>query len=107
MRRKSIKIESTNALSKGRPDIIKRVKTRQAIWFGHVTRMEETRLPKMAMNEVIPLNNKPGRGRQKWIDNVLKTVNLTKEDVTTSAQESRELWRSSVHEGANVQKNRP
>ena len=29
--------------------------------------------------------------------------NLTEKDATTLAQESRELWRSSVHEGANVQ----
>ena len=47
--------------------------------------MDETRLPKIAMNEEIPINNKPGRGRQKWIDNVLKTVNLMKEDATTLA----------------------
>ena len=68
--------------------------------------MDEIRLPIIAMNEVIPLKNKPGRARQKWIDNVLKTVNLTEKDATTLAQESRELWRSSVHEGANVQSSR-
>ena len=76
------------------------------VWFGHVTRMDETRLPRIAMNEVIPLKNKPGRASQKWIDNGLKTVNLTEKDATTLAQESRELWKSSVHEEANVQKSR-
>ena len=44
------------------------------------------------MSEEIRLKNKPGRPRQKWIDNVLETVNLTKEAVATLAKESRELW---------------
>ena len=51
--------------------------------------MEETRLPKIAMNEVIPLKNKPGRARQKWIDNVLKTVNLTGRHNNIGAREQR------------------
>ena len=68
--------------------------------------MDEITLPRIAMNEVIPLKNKPGRARQKWIDNALKTVNLTEKDATTLAQVSRELWRSSVQEGANVQRSR-
>ena len=51
-----------------------------------------------------PLKNKQGRPRQRWIENVLETVNLTKEDATTLAQESRTLWRSIAHERANVQK---
>ena len=101
-----IRAKINQRLSKDRPNILSRVKIRQAVWFGHVKRMDEIRLPRIAMNEVIPLKNKPGRARQKWIDNVLKTVNLTEIDATTLAQESRELWRSSVHEGANVQKSR-
>ena len=68
-----IRAKINQRLSKDRPDIIKRVKTRQAIWFGHATRMEETRLPKIAMNEEIQLKNKQGRPRQRL-------GNLTKED---------------------------
>ena len=102
-----IQAKINQRLNKDRQDILNEwVKTRQVVWFGHVARMTETKLPKIAMNEVIPLKNKPGRAHQKWIDNVLKTVNLTEKDATTLAQESRELWRSSVHEGANVQKSR-
>ena len=52
----------------------------------------------------VQLKNKQGKPRQKWINNVLETVNLTKEDATTLAQESRTLCRSSVYEGVNVQK---
>ena len=48
------------------------------------------------MNEEILLKNKQGRPRQRWIDNVLETVNLTKEDATTLAQDIRMLWRSQL-----------
>ena len=54
-RKKYQRANINQRLSKDRPDIIK---TRQAIWFGHVTRMEETRLPRIALNEKIPLKNK-------------------------------------------------
>ena len=94
-----IKEKINQRLNKDRPEIIKRIQIRQAVWFGHVIRIEETRLPRIAMCEKIPLKNKPDRPRQKWIDNVLETVNLTKE--------SRELWRCSVHERANVLQCKP
>ena len=46
-------------MSNPRPEIIKRIKTRQAVWFGHVIRMEETILPRIVMCEKIRLKNKP------------------------------------------------
>ena len=82
------------------------LKTRQAVWFGHVIRME-TRLPRIAMCEEIRLKNKSGRPRQKWIDNLLETFNFTKEAATTLAKESRELWRCSIYEGASVLQCKP
>ena len=88
-----IKEKINQQLSKDRPDIIRRIKTRQAVvWFGHVTRMEQTRLPRIAMCEEIPHQNKQGRPRQKWIDNVLENDNLSKEFAEALAQENRELW---------------
>ena len=76
-----IRAKINQRLSKDRPDILKRVKTRQAVWFGHVTRIEETRLTKITMSEVISLNNKPGRGHQKWIDNVLQIYDQDKSEI--------------------------
>ena len=102
-----IKEKINQRLNKDRPQIIKRIKTRQAVWFGHVIRMEDTRLPRIAMCEEIRFKNKPGRPRQKWIDNVLETVNLTKEAATILTKESRELWRCSILEGANVLQCKP
>ena len=94
-------------LNKERPSILQRVKARQAIWFGHVSRMENTRLPKIAMDEIHTVKNKRGRPRQKWITNILETVDLTHKDATTLAQSCRKSWRCRVQEGANVQKCRP
>ena len=81
-----IKEKINQQFSKDRPDIIRRIKTRQAVWFGHVTRMEQTRLPRIAMYEEIPHQNKQGRSCQKRIDNILETVNLSKEAASALAQ---------------------
>ena len=73
-----IKEKINHQLSKDRPDIIKRFKTRQTVWFGHVTRMEETRLPNIVMCEKIQDTNKQGRP--------LEIVNLSEEAAAALAQ---------------------
>ena len=47
-----IKEKINQRLNKDRPEIIKRIKTRQAVWFGHVIRMEETRLPRIVRRDI-------------------------------------------------------
>ena len=69
------------------------VKTRQAVRFVHVTRMERTRLQKIAMNQVISLNNKPVRGGQKWIDKVLKELTISRSHAMAISSNLTQLTR--------------
>jgi len=60
-------------------------------WLGHVTRMDEVRIPKQVLHwEVAGFRRRPGRPRMNWKDVVkkdLKRMGLTREEVETSAQD--------------------
>jgi len=75
------------------------IRERRMRWLGHVTRMDEVRIPKEALHwEVAGFRRRPGRPRMNWGDVVkkdLQRMGLTWEEVETSAQ-GRHSWRQRV-----------
>ena len=67
--------------------------------LGHVTRMDEVRIPKQALHwEVAGFRRRPDRPRMNWRDVVkkdLQRMGLTWEEVEASAQD-RHSWRQRV-----------
>jgi len=49
---------------------------RKLTWFGHVSRMDERRLPSRAVCCYIKGRRKRGRPPKKWIDNIKDDVKL-------------------------------
>ena len=70
-----------------------------AMDIGRVTRMDEVRIPKQALQWEVPLfKRRPGRPRINWRDIVNKGIQrmgLTWEAVEASAQD-RQTWRQRV-----------
>ena len=68
-------------------------------WLGHVTRMDEVRILKQALQWEVPgFKRGPGRPRINWRDIVNKDIQrmgLTWEEVEVSAQD-RQTWRQRV-----------
>ena len=60
-------------------------------WLGHVTTMDEVRIPKQALHwEVAGFRRRPGRPRTNWravVKKDLQRMALTWEEVETSAQD--------------------
>jgi hypothetical protein len=49
---------------------MKEIKVRSLEWFGHVVRMEDTRLPKLVFNAKPEGGRGDGRPRLRWLDDV-------------------------------------
>jgi len=53
-----------------------KIRQRRLIWFGHVTRMNETRLPARTIYSYVEGTRSRGRQRNNWIDNVKEDLDF-------------------------------
>jgi len=51
-------------------DIVERIQARRLRYFGHVVRMDQHRLPNIALYGRVEENRPKGRPRKRWLDNV-------------------------------------
>ena len=51
-------------------DIVERIQARRLRYFGHVVRMDQYRLPNIALYGRVEGNRVRGRPRKRWLDNV-------------------------------------
>jgi len=64
--RKQIELEET---------IIKEIEQNQLTWYGHVQRMAEGRLPKIALKWMPKQKRVRGRPKKKWMETIRKAMN--------------------------------
>jgi hypothetical protein len=70
--------------------ILDDVTRKQLIWYGHVERMDPTRLPKLMINWKPEGRKKRGRSRRTWKDG---TYTATSEiDLRMGERNNRSLW---------------
>jgi hypothetical protein len=50
------------------PNIVEDIKIRRLEWTGHITRMEEERIPKKVLNGNFHTTTPVGRPRTRWVD---------------------------------------
>lgn len=71
--------------------IVDRIEQRQLIWYGHVMRMGQTRLPRLA-TEYYPQNRrKRGRPAHTWTKGIEEA--MTRRDLGQNDWQDRGLWR--------------
>ena len=77
-----------------------RIQKRRLMWFGHVVRMGEERLPKKAGKLQREGKRPRGRPKTRWSDAVrrdLQKMNITWREAEERATD-RELWRTMINE---------
>ena len=99
------RIPDTEVLERAElPSVITTMRKAQARWAGHVSRMEDSRIPKQLFyGELRQGKRKIGRQRKRYKDTLkvyLKDFNI---DVDTweGAASDRPAWRSLIYKGAN------
>ena len=55
--------------------IIKEIEQNQLTWYGHVQRMPEGRLPKIALKWMSKQKRARGRPKKKWMEGIKKATN--------------------------------
>lgn len=70
------------------------IEQKQLIWYGHVQRMEERRLPKIAMNWVPPNRRKRGRPKKTWIEGIRKAMSTR--DLREEQWNNRIEWKLGI-----------
>ncbi|CAH0393483.1 unnamed protein product [Bemisia tabaci] len=99
-RRDRVRNERVRQIMGVENDIIFDVMTRQLVWFGHVNRMTEGRLPKKLLDWVPPERRRRGRPVKGWRQGVLEEMRVCQ--LPEGLWEDRGLWRLGVAERQKV-----
>jgi len=70
--------------------IIKETEQNQLTWYGHVRRMAEERLPKIALKWMPKQKRARGRPKKSWMEGIRKAMN--KRNLNEGQWEDRKHW---------------
>lgn len=70
------------------------IERQQLIWYGHVQRMDETRLPKKIMNWIPPNRRKRGRPKKTWKEGITKA--MSSRDLRDDQWDNRAMWKLGI-----------
>jgi hypothetical protein len=76
---------------KGKPDIIDIIEKKILQWYGHIKRMPEERIPKLAMEWIPQERRKRGCPRKTWMEGVQAA--MTTRNLEPDQWRNREEWR--------------
>ena len=78
----------------GEPNIVKTIKINRLRWLGHVSRMEDERVPKKLLNGNPEGRGRAGRPRARWLDAVNSDIKILKIRDWKTLAADRSDWRS-------------
>jgi hypothetical protein len=74
--------------------IIKEIEKNQLTWYGHVQRIAEGRIPKIALKLKPKQKRARGRSKKKWMEGIRKAMN--KRNLNEGQWEDRKQWSLAV-----------
>ncbi|KAF2881456.1 hypothetical protein ILUMI_24742 [Ignelater luminosus] len=69
------------------------IERKQLIWYGHVQRMEEQKIPKQVLNWIPPVRRKKERPKKTWIEGIRKS--MSKKNLTDNKW-NRQEWKLGI-----------
>jgi len=76
--------------------IVKEIEHNQLTWYGHVQRMAERRLHKIALKWMPKQKRAPGRPKKNWMEGIRKAMN--KRNLNEGQWEDRKQWSLGVEQ---------
>jgi len=76
--------------------IIKEIEKNQLTWYGHVQRMAEGRLPKMALKWMPKQKRARGRPKKNWMERIRKA--MSERNLNEGQWEDRKQWSLGVRQ---------
>jgi len=70
--------------------IVKEIEQKQFTWYGHVQRMAEGRLPKMALKWMLKQKRARERQKKNWMEGIMKAMN--ERNLNAGQWEDRKQW---------------
>src|SRR6218665_3004733 len=70
--------------------VIYKIRKRRLTWFVHVTRMENGRLPIMALHSQEDRRRNRGRPTKTWMDNIMDDIKAQGMDIREATDKARE-----------------
>ena len=70
--------------------IIKEIEHNQLTWYGHVQRMAEERLPRIALKWMLKQESARGRPKKNWMEGIKKAMN--ERNLNEGQWEDRKQW---------------
>ncbi len=89
-RRDRIRNEVIRKVTNQKETLVDRIRQRRLMWFGHVHRMENTRLPARALHGYVEGTRSKGRQRKTWMDNVREDLASRGLDMRTAIDKTRD-----------------
>jgi hypothetical protein len=80
------------------PDIVTEIKVRRLEWLGHVIRMEDTHLSKMALNAKPEGKHGLGRPSLRWLDDVKADIKALGVKRWGIKAQHRKVWSAILRE---------
>src|SRR5688572_9559886 len=103
-KRDRIKNEVTRKELGQEETVIDRIRKKRLTWLGHVMRMDNNRLPSMALYGYVEGTRSRGRQQKTWMDNIredLQRMEMDMEEVKESIW-NRESWRRRVEDSSSA-----
>ena len=93
-----IRNEITREETGQKETVIDRIRKRRLTWFGHVTRMEEKRLPATVLYGQTEGERSRGRPKKTWMKNVMEDLEMKGLDIRRAVDKTRDraTWRRLV-----------
>ena len=84
-----------------KPTIIGRIRLNRLCWFGHVQRLEESRIPKRVLYMNLGTTSLRGRPRNSWQDEVREDGRIVGGEVWQETLRNREEWKKLLRMAMN------
>ncbi|XP_046674870.1 uncharacterized protein LOC124363653 [Homalodisca vitripennis] len=89
-----VRNEEIRRTMKRKETIVEAIRQKQLVWFGHLKRMDEERLPKILMEWLPTERRKRGRPRETWKQGISKA--MSERNLGPGDWNDREEWKLGI-----------